>query len=389
MGKITIDRTRAAIHLLLAITLLVGALLVAACASSAPTVSSAAPTATPSLPNLQRIHLTNFQASDIVPMAHGMLLLGTPGATGQPHDVPNEFGGHPKGLYYFDFATAAITTLAAIPTTSQETILGEKDAGDWALYTSGIPFDASPTIRSSTLWAVNISTHERIKLDTTATSNNIQTRDIVSYMTDGNIAVWCSWMAEDTAELNLYDFQTHQKRMLLKVVAPFSATHISLDPAGITQGKILYDEFITPFSDQVKSYPQDGLYFLNIATGASQRLFSSAMSGGILGGQFVVWDNREPQSLGLYNIKTNTVEGVWTTACIRPDIAADGSYVACVDYQNQLAMLIQVPSGAQTTLGPTSINARGTIANGRVYWLVPEDHTQFGTEIDIWPLPSR
>lgn len=387
MNGVMIDRIRMSVRALLTALVVIVAFLASACASSAPTASSAAPTATPSLPNLQRIHLTNFQASDIVPMAHGMLLLGTPGSTGQPHEVPEEFGGRPKSVYYYDSATSAITPVVSFPDTSKEIVLSESGAGDWALYVSGNPPEDVIDNSSDELWAVNIATHERIKLDASASSNNSQTRDIVSYMTDGDVAVWCSWEAEDTAELNLYDFATRQKRMLLKVAAPFSASFISLDPAGVAQGKIFYTEFIKPVPEQIKTYPQDGLYSVNIATGASQRLSSSAVSGGILGGQYVVWGNQQPQSLGLYNIKTNTVEGVWTTACIRPDIAADGSYVACVDYQNRLAMLVAVPSSTQTTLGPTTLNARGTIANGRVYWLVPEGRTEFGTEVDVWPLP--
>lgn len=66
----------------------------------------------------------------------------------------------------------------------------------------------------------------------------------------------------------------------------------------------------------------------------------------------------------------------WDTTCLRPALAPDRPYVACLDFDANVMRLLSVPSDAGVALGGADGGDggdRGAIANGRAYWIEPAD----------------
>jgi hypothetical protein len=155
----------------------------------------------------------------------------------------------------------------------------------------------------------------------------------------------------------------------------------------IAHGTILYQEqyfsYAAPITDD-----RNGFYQWTPTATRPQRIASECVGSQPVSARYMIWDDPETQSLTLCDRQTGTVTKAWATSCIRPDLAANEVYVACLDYAHRLAVVIQVHTGARTILGDTVDDANGAIVNGHVYWIVRKGLTEFGNMLNSWALPA-
>lgn len=380
--------TAAIRHGVLIVALISASLLAAACDTSAAsdTTASPHPTATPSLPNLHHLPLGDFRAGGILPMAHGLLLFGTPGSVGHPSDLPPEDIGRPKALYYFDLATNALTQLVAIPANSAETINSVAAAGDWVVYMTG---DTNPTdfnaIFFHNLLAINAITHSQLHVAAAE-----QDGGLGLFTTNGSLVSWTrEHPQEQTTVLENYDLVTHHVQAIATFMQPPAPDILDVNPLAIEQGTVLFGESYR--GNELPSFHNKaGIYLLKPGSSSPQFLSPSVSLSqqSTMNPRYAIWDDTKAQSLVLYDRQQGTVANAWAASCRHPSITANSSYVACVDYANNQAVVIQAPSGARTVLGSTVSSASGAIVNGHVYWIEREGVTLFGTMLGDWALPT-
>jgi hypothetical protein len=155
----------------------------------------------------------------------------------------------------------------------------------------------------------------------------------------------------------------------------------------VYQGTIIYGEQYFADGAQIDA-DRNGLYEWNPLTTPPQHV-GATWSGNIsLSSKYIIWDNSAAQSVTLYDRQAKTRTDAWASSCIRPDLADDDTYVACLDYARRLAVVVQIHTRARTVLGDTVDNTNGAIVNGQVYWIVRDRSTQFGNMLDSWALPS-
>ena len=369
--------------LLVALVVLV-VLIIAACDNSVANAPKPSVTATPTLANVQHLSLGDFQASSLLPMAHGLLLFGTPGTVGHLRDVPPELTGKPTALYYYDFATQAVRRLVEISIPADHTIGSVAARGDWVVYS----MRASFYFQWDRLLALNVVTHEQQVVATTS-----ETRGIGVFTTDGQIIVWPLFISDERCEMHVYDLKAHREKTVLTIPEPLEPALLDVGILAINQGRILYYEryrdnplFQNP--NDPFSHDMDGTYLWTSSSPIPRHISKSPALNLSLSRHYAVWNDEVAQTLTLYDLQKNLSLSAWATSCIRPDIDASGSYVACLDYAHNLAVLIQVKAHERTTLGDAVDNSYGAIANGLVYWLVRKGTSLFGNEVDAWPLPA-
>ncbi len=347
--------------------LLLFSLLVAACDAGGPTTvarptaTSAPPTATATTPvfsaklAVHQINLGDFQVDAAHPNAHGLMLFGrpantAPGPTSQP------------GVYFYDFASQTIQILATptpAPNGAPRGVTYRVTAGDWIVYSFGDFSGASWEI-----WAVNVVTQRKVKLDSFLDEGSVATDDWRGIATtDGTDVVWSANIAtasRPTWVLRSYNFASGVMRTLLS-----GPNAPSTGPHGIAHGTILVDE------SQASPSPQDGLYLWTLGGAAPRHISPEVTTTGHLNDRYVVWDQPQTRTLTLYDRGTGQTSEQWGPKCIRPDIALDRPYVACDDFDSGTMVLVQIPTGQAITLGDANQSSSGAIADGRAYWAVP------------------
>lgn len=371
------------IHMLLLLFVGVVSLFASACDTSPqPLAAHSSATATPSLAHVDHVSLGNFQASSLLPMAHGLLVFGTPGPIGRPGDTPPDQNGKPRALYYYVLATRTIERLVTISDTSGESITSVAAAGDWVVYTTGIGPTNFEDVEQT--WALNVATHEQQAV-TRASGLN----DLGSIATDGQVVVWTSYQEDNLSahyDLRRYDLRSHRVQTLATFSVPSDPDFLDVYVLATDQGTILYSE-----SYRVYGAPTDdarnGLYLWTPTVGGPQRIGSEWSADVHLSTRYFVWDDSRTQSVTLYDRHTGTATIAWATSCIRPDLTANGGYVACLDYVRRFAVVIRVDTLARTVLGDTVDDANGAIVEGRVFWIVRTGVTEFGNTLGEWELP--
>lgn len=362
-------------RMLFALLLSAFSILLAACAGNA--LPATTPTATPPLSNVEHFSLGNFQASSLLPMAHGLLVFGTPGSVGSPSDMPPDQLGQPTALYYFNIATQALQRLVTVAQTPSQTITFVAAAGDWVVYSTSAQSHSLDTI-----WAMNALTHEQETVATTSDFDGF----LGPFTTDGKVVVWVS-TAGNQHVLHMYDLGTHHSQSVTTIVDP-PLIQQQVFPVAVDQGTILYSQRIINTPPSTTQYKDGGMYLWKSRTSAPQHLSQAFSMKVRMVSQYAVWDDAQTQSLSLYDRQTGSVTDAWASSYIHPDLASDGTYVACLDYDHSLAVVIQIHTRTRTVLGDTVDNTNGAIVNGHVYWIARVGSTQFGNMLDSWLLPS-
>lgn len=365
-------------HMLLALLLGSFSILLAACdGSMSPATMRPSATATPPLSNVEHFSLGNFQASSLLPMTHGLLVFGTPGSVGSPSDIPPDQLGQPTALYYYNITTQALQRLVTSTQTPPQTITFVAAAGDWVVYSTSIESHSLDTI-----WALNAITHEQESVATTSDSSEF----LGSFTTDGKVVVWVS-ISGNQHVLHMYDLGTHHSQSVMTIVDP-PLVRQQVFPVAVDQGTILYSQRIINNPPSTTQYKDGGMYLWKSRATAPQHLSQVFSMKVRMVSQYAAWDDAQTQSLTLYDRQNGNVTNTWASSCIHPDLASDGAYVACLDYDHSLAVVIQIHTRARTVLGATVDNTNGAIVNGHVYWIARMGATQFGNVLDSWALPS-
>lgn len=371
--------------MLLALLLGAFSILLAACdGRMSPATTRPSATATPSLSNVSHVSLGDFQASSLLPMAHGLLIFGTPGSVGDPGDTAPSQNGKPKALYYYTIATRTLQSIVSVPDGSKDVITAISAADDWVVYTIGIDptsFDDVEQIR-----AFNVVTHEQRAI---ATSSGIN--DLASIATDGLTVALISFVGDNHGggqyNLRTYDLRTRRAQALGTFPSTSGSYLLEMYVLAVYKGAIFYGEQTFSYGAQVDD-GWNGLYQWNPPATQPQRIGATWSDYVVLSSKYIIWDDSAAQNVTLYDRQTGTKTDAWATSCIRPDLSDDDTYIACLDYARRLAVVIQTHTRVRTVLGSTVDDANGAIVSGHVYWIVRDKSPQFGNVLDSWELPS-
>ncbi len=324
-------------------------------------VASAQDSPTPvSLP-IHTFTLDNFLADAVYPNQDGLLLSGKPGSTKQTPGGGGEGAGAPA-LYFYDFTTHQIKIVATptpAPDGTPRGITFGVVAGHWLAFTVADTNDAHWSVR-----AVNTQTGEERLIDSYLQEGSAPIAPFYGLLASDGVDLAWSASVQTTGTpsfvLKVYHFATQQTSVLLS--GPQTP---SVAPLAVSNGTLLF------FESHETRASSDGVYLWNLSEPAAQQISTDRPVNGALNDHFAVWDLPQDRTLSGYDRDTHTLHESWGRRCIRPAIAQDHPYVVCLNFNESMMVLVQVPSGQETPLGVASTGETGAIANGRAYWIQP------------------
>lgn len=338
-------------------------------ASTPPAATATATTVPLRVPPIQTIALGNFMANYVIPAAHGVLLLGTPGKTGQDAG-PTGY----SALYYYDDASQQVTAVATPTPATDGTPRGVQyvaAAGDWAAY-----MVADSDSSHWELWALNLATDASHLVDSAAQEGILFNSDQPKL--DGTTLAWYATSLTNGVTQNnvrVYTLATGATRTLLTLPGQEFAY-----PSAIFDGKLVYTR------DDGNGNQTTWLWTLTDA--APKQIASGAGLTVTMNDRYVVWDDVHSRSLTLYDRATGTLAESWVGSCIRPALAEDRPYAVCVDFDTNTYRLARLPSGDDRSFSDhQSVNNDIGVSNDRAYWLGSGQGGMSSNQVDYFDLP--
>lgn len=381
-------RTHHAWHIIVILVVIVCSLTACdgAFAADTPTSTPAASSSTHDAPSppppallIHTLTLNNFLADAVYPNQDGLLLAGNPGPAHQTPGSGAEGAGAPA-LYFYDFTTQQIrirATPTSAPDGTPRGITESVAAGHWLAF---IVADAGYAHWS--LQAINTQTGEQRLIDSYLQEGSAPGVSFLGALAlDGVDLAWSASVPTTGASsfvLKMYHFATQQTRVLLS--GPQTPT---VAPLAISNGTLLLRE------RHATQGPSDGVYLWNLSEPAAQQISTDQPLSGALSEHFAVWDLPQDRTLSAYNRDTHTLLESWGRRCLRPAIAQDRPYVVCLNFNEEQMILVHVPSGQETPLGAAGIGNKGTVANGRAYWVQPGATGPATNTVDYVDLPAK
>lgn len=353
-----------------------GMLLCLALASCGTPTAKIVPTPKPPTPTATPQPKVTLQALSV-----GMAGVRTalPGAAGIVLSDLNLFeGAFPPNLSFYRYSTHAVEQIA-IPSSPTNVIVDAAYGGDWVAYVA-----ATGKSREWQLWAYNVSTGERIQVDSAARENTSADWRGLNLRVNATDVVWSVQYPIASEGAAQWDTKVFDFSFATRTTAILYSVHMD----GVYVMAMTDSALLVKVIDSTTYLPS--LYLLPHGGSAKLILKGVAQSDvsirAAMNDQYVVWDDGAQDALTLYNLQTDQMTTYWAP-CDRPAMSSTAPYVICNQQPKHTYALIHLPDGALTTYGEDqdgSLTSPGPdqIYKGRVF------HVSTTGEVQYFDLPT-
>ncbi len=317
-----------------------GMLLCLALASCGTTTAKIAPTPKQPTPTSTPQPKVTLQT---LPVGMSGVRTALPGAAGIVLSDLNLFeGAFPPNLSFYRYSTHGVEQIA-IPFSPTNVIVDAAYGGDWVAYVA-----ATGKSREWQLWAYNVSTGERIQVDSAARENTTADWSLNLHVNATDV-VWCvrypiasDGPAQWDTKVFDFSFSTRTTEMLYSV-------HVG----GVSVMAMTDSALLVKFVDATTYLPTLDLVPRG---GPVKELLKGVMQQDLgqhaaMNDRYVVWEDGAQDALTFYDLQTAKTQTYWAQACYGPEMSSTAPYVICNSQPTHNYALIHLPDGAYTTYG--------------------------------------
>ena len=293
-------------------------------------------------------------------------------------DVNLYKGDVAPSLSFYRYSTHAVEVIAT-PPAPLNAIGDAAYGGDWVAYVA-VP----GKLFLWQLWAYNVATGERIRVDSAAQENSAAEWSKDLHVSDSRL-VWSVRYPIASDGPTQWDTKVFAFSFATRTTAMLYSVHVG----GVSVMAMTESALLVKFVDATTNLPTLDLVPRG---GPVKELLKGVMQQDIgqhaaMNDQYVVWEDGAQDALTLYDLRTAETQTSWAQACYGPEMSSAAPYVICNQQATHTYALIHLPDGALTTYGEDqdgSLTSPGPdqIYQGRVF------HVSTTGDVQYFDLPT-